>query len=322
MIARALVLPCVALAALLVVGCGGGGGAHDGSPQRDSNPYGDVESRVDRTTDDGGTPDDVLAPGDDGPLVGPTSGQLAVDFQADVTGHGTTRLGDVTVATNVVDYTLVGAAHVGVAYQHHVWAGYTLYDVVSIAADGSDLAVTYLYCQGTGLPYAYTESYTLAMDYEAASGTCSGNETAATVDVALPALAALPTAFDTGITISGTDLDLGASGGQVDLAGATWDVIPFNTVDCTTCPGGPWLEIHSVLVRPAEACFGIFYLYPDTPGTVQLSYTLCMPSLDRPDGVYTADWSGTLQTRLLQPRLWRPAAPPFSAMREFHGAGW
>ena len=296
-----------ALAALLLAGCGGGSSAaHDGATGGDG------------AADDGGVQDDA-APADDGPLVGPTSGSLTVDFQADVTGNGTTRLGPVTVATNVVDEALLGVAHVGVAYQHHIWAGFTLYDVVSIAADGSNLAVTYLYCQGTAFPYAYTESFTLAMDYEGASGTCSGSETGATVAVSLPALDAAPAAMDTGITIAGTDIELGASGGQLDLAGATWDVLPFNTVDCTSCPGGPWYEIHSMLVRPAESCFGILYLYPDTPGTVQLSYTLCMPTLDRPDSDYAATWSGTLLARHRHAPPWRPPAPPFWAMREHHG---
>jgi hypothetical protein len=313
----------VPLAALLLVGCGGGsGGDHDASPQQDSHASGDVESRVDRTTDDGGTPDDVLSPGEDGPLVGPTTGTIAVDFTAtSVVGNGTTRLGAVAVTANAADYALLGVNYTGVAYQHHVWAGYTLYDIVSVADDGSNLAVTYLYCQGTGLPYAYTESFTLAMDYETMSGTCAGTEADTSVPVSLPALTAPPTPMDTGMTISGTDILLGASGGHLDLAGKTWELLPFNTVDCSTeCPGGSWYEIHSLLVRAGEACFTILYLHLADPSTVQLTYTLCMPTLDTTDALYDAAWSGTLLAKhMAPPHLWRPPAAPLRVTTELHG---
>jgi hypothetical protein len=318
MTVRPLAFPCgAALLALLLCGCGGG--AHhavDAGPPEDSLPQQDTGPG----DGDGGAPEDA-APGEDGPLVGPTSGTLAVDFTAtSVTGNGTTRLGDVTVAANVADYTLLGVPHVGVAYQHHVWAGYTLYDIVSVAEDGSNLAVTYLYCQGTDLPYAYTESFTLAMDYEVASGTCSGTETDTTVPVDFPALAVAPTAMDTGMTIAGADLQLGPTGGWIDLAGKTWELLPFNTVDCSTeCPGGSWYELHSMLVRPAEACFTILYLHLADPGTVQLAYTLCLPTLDTTDGLYDAAWSGTIVPKLRGLPRWRPPAPPLEQMRERHG---
>jgi hypothetical protein len=310
-----------ALAALLLAGCGGGGAAHDGSPQRDSHPYEDTNGGGDAGTD-AGAPDDGGAPGHDGPLVGPTSGTLAVDFTAtSVTGNGTTRLGAVAVAANLADYTLLGVPYVGVAYQHHVWAGYTLYDIVSIAEDGSNLAVTYLYCQGTDLTDAYTESFTLAMDYEVASGVCSGTETDTTVQVDLPALAVAPEPMDTGMTISGTGILLGATGGHLDLAGKTWELLPFNTVDCSTiCPGGSWYEIHSMLVRPAEACFVILYLQLDAPGTVSLQYTLCMPTLDTTEANYFATWSGALLAKqLVRPHLWRPPRRPLRDTAELHG---
>lgn len=315
---RSVALPCAVLAALLLAGCGGGEGEQhdaaaqpDGLPQRDATP-GDG---------DGSAAEDGGLPGEDGPLVGPTSGSIAVDFQAtSVSGTGTTRLGPIAVTANAVDYTLLGVAHHGVAYQHHVWAGYTLYDIVSIAADGSDLAVTYLYCEGPGLPWAYTESFTLAMDYEAASGSCAGTETGATVEVAFPALHHGPTAMDTGMTISGADLQLGPGGGWIVLADRTWELVPFNTVDCSTeCPGGSWYEIHSMILRPGEACFTILYLHLDSPAAVQLAYTLCLPTLDRPDAVYSADWSGTLlEKQSARLRMWRPAAPPPHQMRELH----
>lgn len=308
-----------ALAALVLCGCGGGGAAHDGPTVWDAESFRDGHSDGEGG-EDGGTAEDGSLPGDDGPLVGPTSGSLAVAFEVDATGTGTIRLGQIAVGANAVATTLGGVAHVGIAYQHHVWAGYTLYDVVSVAADGSNLAVTYLYCQGTALPYAYTESFVHKMDWETASGTCAGTESAWDVEVSLPALAVAPAAMDSGMTIAGTGIRLDASGGQLDLAGATWDVVPFNTVDCSTvCPGGSWYELHVMLLRPAAACFTILYLHLDDPGTVQLSYTLCLPTLDTTDAVYSATWSGTLLERQSAVPPWRPPAPPLWAMREVHG---
>ncbi len=148
---------------------------------------------------------------------------------------------------------------------------------------------------------------------------CTGAASGWVMDASLPALAAAPAPLDTGMTITGTGIHLGAAGGQVDLAGATWELVPFNTVDCTTCPGGPWYELHSMLLRAGEACFTILYLRLNVPGSVQLGYTLCLPTLDRPDAVYTASWSGTpLAKQRATPRLWRPAAPPSWRMREAH----
>jgi hypothetical protein len=258
-------------------------------------------------------------PGDGGPLVPATHGSLPVSFEVDVTGAGSARLGQVTVDANAVAYTLRGVPHVGVAYHYHKWLGYTLHDIVSIATDGSNLAVTYLYCQGSDLPYAYTESFVDAMDWEPMTGTCAGTVKDWAFETNLPALAVAPTAIDTGMSITGTDIQLDASGGHLDLAGVTWDLVPFNTVDCSTCPGGPWYELHVVLMRPGEACFTILYLYPDDPGQVRLALALCLPSLATPDAVYAAAWSGTLIPKRLGAPLWRPAPPPLAAMREIHG---
>jgi hypothetical protein len=308
-----------AFAWLLLAGCGGGGGgAHDGPTVWDADNFHDAHEAG--ATGDDGAPDDGGLPGDDGPLVGPTNGLLAVDFEADVTGTGTTRVGPVSLVANAAAYTFGGAAHVGVAYQHHAWAPWTLYDIVSIAEDGSNLAVTYLYCQGSALTDAYTESFVDAMDWEVASGTCAGTETPWTVEVSLPALQVAPTALDTGMSVSGTDIEIGAGGGQLVLAGDTWDVVPFNTVDCsTTCPGGSWYELHVMLLRPGAACFTVLYLFPDDPSVIQLEYTLCLPSLSTPEAVYSATWSGTLLSKLRSARLWRPPAPALELVREVHG---
>jgi hypothetical protein len=187
---------------------------------------------------------------------------------------------------------LDGVSHLAVAWQDHDWdaAGYHLYDVLSVAEDGSNLAVTFLYCRGDALPYAYTESFLHPMDYEPTSGTCAGAARASSAAVSLPALSALPAHYDPGVRIDGEDVSWDGASGRVRLAGVDRALHPFGFVDCTDCPGGPWLEVHGLLDGPDDACFGILYLFPDDPSFVQLSYTLCLPGLERPEASLEADW--------------------------------
>lgn len=268
------------------------------------------------------------APGEAGPptdiAIAATTGQAQLGFTLAASGAGQKRLDALDIAKDVGTLTLEGKAHRGIAYQMHDWgqAGYVLYDVLSIAEDGSDLAVTYLYCQDTNLPYAYTESLVHPMDWETTAGTCEGTGDAITASADLPALNVTTQPLDTGISIQGGDLQLGPAGGNVVLGGKQWQLVPFNTVDCSTdCPGGSWYEIHTLLTADQQGCFAILYLFPDSPTYVQLSYTMCLPTLERPTATYQADWTGALQPKLppfLQPMWWRPSPPLPSPESEWH----
>jgi len=264
------------------------------------------------------------AQGEAGPTLGvaipATTGQAQIDFTLAASGAGQKRLDALAIAQDTGTLTLTGSAHRGIAYQMHDWgqAGYVLYDVLSIAEDGSDLAVTYLYCQGTNMPYAYTESLVHPMDWETTSGTCEGTAAPLTASADLPALNVTTQPMDTGISIQGSDLQLGSGGGNVVLGGKQWQLVPFNTVDCSTnCPGGSWYEIHTLLTADQQGCFAILYLFPDSPSYVQLSYTMCLPSLERPTATYQADWTGALQPKQ-QPMMWRPSPPLPAPDAEWH----
>jgi hypothetical protein len=210
---------------------------------------------------------------------------------------------------SVVD--LDGVTHLAVAYQDHDWegTGYHLYDLLSVAEDGSNLAVTYLYCQEGALPYAYTESFAHPMDWETASGSCDGSAQPSTANVSFPALTVLPGAFDPGVVINGDDVAWDGAEGHVTLGGNRRALRPFNTVDCTDCPGGPWLEVHALLDGDADACFGILYLFPDDPTFVQVSYGICLPTLERPEGTLDATWSGAMVGAPRPAGLVRPRPP-------------
>ena len=270
----------------------------------------------DASTQDAAPPDDDAAVCTDCPDSGldaaaatwipATHALIDTAFQVDLAATGQQRLNSIDVVQNVGNMTLSGANHRGIAYLSHEWtsAGYTLFDFISVAEDGTDLAVTYLYCQGADLGYAYTESFLHPLDWEVTTGTCDAVMQSATVQADLPALTVRPTPIDTGITIAGTAITLNAGAGSVELAGKTWDLTPFNTVDCTDCPDGPWYELHCMLERDSEGCFGIVYLFPDQLDSVMLTGVVCLPSLETPSQSYNATWTGAVPPMLPLPP-WR-----------------
>jgi hypothetical protein len=174
---------------------------------------------------------------------------LETSFTVDASGSGDSRLQTVTVQDNLASLVLSGVSHRGVAYQHHDWqsTGYVLFDLLTVAEDGSNLAVTYLYGQDGQLPYAYTESFEHPMDWETTTGTVDWQETPTMVSPDIPELTGRPEPLDVGISINGDELWLEGDSGEILLEGQTYDLLPFATVDCTDCPGGPWLELHCLL---------------------------------------------------------------------------
>ena len=237
----------------------------------------------------------------------PASDSLRTAFTLDATGMGSDRLAAVEVQGNVVELELSGVSHRGVAYQHHDWqsTGYVLFDLLTVAVDGSNLAVTYLYGQDGALPYVYTESFEHPMDWENSSGAVTWLDASTVVTPGIPELLARPQPTDVGITITGDELWLSGTSGGILLEDRSYELLPFATVDCTDCPGGPWLELHCLFVDEDRSCFGIVYLFPDEPGLAQLSYGLCLPDLQTPSDEFGVAWSGTLAAV----RAARPAGP-------------
>jgi hypothetical protein len=180
----------------------------------------------------------------------PSLAQLETAFTVDASGGGEQRLDSVSVQGNLASLVLSGVPHTGFAYQHHDWqsTGYVLFDLLTVADDGSNLAVTYLYGQDGQLPYVYTESFEHPMDWEVSSGTVSWEQTPTTIQPQVPALEARPNPTDLGIDMDGEELWLEGSSGGVVVDGVSFELLPFASVDCTDCPGGPWLELHSLLV--------------------------------------------------------------------------
>ena len=89
----------------------------------------------------------------------------------------------------------------------------------------------------------------------------------------------------------------------------SYDFTPFATVDCSACASPGWYELHVLLHRAGEACYGVLYLFPDEPTRAQIAWTLCLPSLTQPDGKkgvnYDVTWSGSFPPDIA------PVAPPY-----------
>lgn len=228
----------------------------------------------------------------------PTDGVLEVDFDLQVQGAAPSRLPAIAVWSNEAELVVGDRTHTGVAYQSHPdFDGYDVFDVLSIAADGSSLSLTWLYCRYEGLIWAWNVDFQHPMTATKATGSCRSSPTTVQTHVRLPPLLATPPPRPTGLEITGKHIHFADTAGTLVLSGRTYDLQAFALVDCETCPRGPWLEIHGLLRGQGEAGFGILYLYPEEhpekPGQVRLTNTLILPTLWRPDVLYEATWSGS-----------------------------
>lgn len=242
-----------------------------------------------------------------GALVPATSASFGADFRFNSAGRGTARVGDIAIGDNRTVLQLAGVDHVGLSWRQLDWsaAGYQLYFELTLASDGSDLAVSWLYCSDDAIDYVYSESFELPLAWEITSGTCVAQIVDQSVDVSLPPLLQMPQPFESGFSIQGSDIALAGPAGSIVVDGTSWALLPFETVDCSDCPGGPWYELHAMIHRSAEACFVILYLYPEKPEQIPLDYGICLPSLAQLDALYDAVWSG----RPL-PSSYRPGSAP------------
>lgn len=250
---------------------------------------------------------DVAEPGDPVPA---TQGDWWLDARPSITLEGGEPLAALNVEDGSATATFASLPHRGFAFAVHDWeaAGYVLHDVLTVAEDGTDLAVTFAYCQEERAVWVYTESLRGALDDEPLDGPCTVDSGEAPVAVDLPALTVLPEPLSTGLRVEGDLISLDDTGGTARLAGAEREIFPFEIVDCTDCPGGPWLEVHALWLAPGDACFAILYLYPERPTVAEVHHGACMPSLVPATATYEVTWSETPGRR--SPRRSGPGVPP------------
>lgn len=278
----------------------------DDSTAPDDSATNDDSATDDSATDDSATDDSATTPG----VIAPaTDGTFAVPFDVLVTGSGAPVLDAAAIEHDVGPVTLFGTKQQSVVWTDQEWAGTTLLFTLSITPDGQALNVTYFYCYDGTLGYVYVLGYSQPLAGAYTTGKCPQKDTPLDVAVTLPALTALPEPVAKAITIKGAELTLLDGAGTAELGGNSYDFTPFATVDCTDCGTPGWYELHVLLHRAGEACYGVLYLFPDEPSVAQIAWTLCLPSLTQPDGkkgaYYDVTWSGTFPPDVA------PVAPPY-----------
>jgi hypothetical protein len=261
-----------------------GGPELDGGPGIDGGPELDGGPGIDGGPELDGGPS-IDAPPSAGIVVPETDGSLDLPFSMSASGEGTDRIGVVDLPGGVGTIEILGRTLPALVHQQQPWPkfDYTLYQTIAVAEDA--WYVLWLYCtEADALAWIYLEGTDgTALDVEPATGSCSGVSTPSTIDVTLPAIDLAIESLVEGFTASGPALTI-ASGapGSIVLGAGTMQVHAFGVVDCTTvCGPTPWYELHAILWDEAaqRACFAIFYLYPEQPDTITLTYSLTLPDL-------------------------------------------
>lgn len=223
---------------------------------------------------------------------------LAVGFSLSADGAGANLVDDFLFTNAKGSLMFAGVTYPAVIYERILWEnyGYILFQGIGVSAE--EWIVFWLYCttsnQAAWLWYEGTHGPAIAA--EAVSGPCSSSTSGTTTTLSLPSTdMPMPLLIDD-FAISGTDLSLVAGqAGSFVIGDVDHSFFPFGHVDCTSCGGGGWHELHSLFRREdfAEAGFTIFYLFNADHGTINNAYTLRLPDLVDPlgDNWTPATWS-------------------------------
>jgi hypothetical protein len=232
-------------------------------------------------------------------VLGATDATLELDVDIGVSGAGSSLVGAIDVSGGVGDVVVAGDPVPAFVYEVQPWpdAGYTLLQALAVAPDR--WYVLWFYCQDGTMTGVYAEGTDgTPLAWEEGTGSCSLGNGPLRSAVSLPAIDMPWPPLVGGWMASGPDLDLPGEGpGTVRIGAVEYQVLPFETVDCTEVCGTPgWYELHVLLHDPAagRACFAIFYFQLDRPGEVTVSYSVTLPDLSHPAGsglVLAADWS-------------------------------
>jgi len=242
----------------------------------------------------------------------PTTGSVSTSFKvnnASANGGKGGPVSSVTLVNGVGTMILDGKKYNVISYYYQTWQTYDLIliDLFGIAADGTNLAIIYLYLNSAGIiNTAYSESFTQTMTSQTATGQVSWEPQNSQVVVNFPAIHAPINPVRTSISVSGDYINLGSNLiGWAVFGNTNFTWIPFATVACSTCSmkraaiasaTGGWLELHSMFVPAGDySCFAIIYLIFGKPNSIQMEYGLCIGSqVKRVDTIFSASWSGHL----------------------------
>ena len=163
---------------------------------------------------------------------------------------------------------------------------WTLFAV--LAPEAEELNAAWLYCADGVFKWLYYETFGKLMTLEQASGSCSSVDQATKSQAILGKLTAMPgsSPFMNSIDIAADGAELHEGKGTTTWLGGM-DITAYGYVDCLECPHSVyqngWHEVHALFHSDKDQqCFGIFYLFPDDPGKVQLQYPYCFTDFSFP----------------------------------------
>ena len=211
--------------------------------------------------------------------------------------RGRAKVGGIHLTDSVGTIDYDGESYPAIGYEHIPWGTYNL-DLGAIVATTRDgFLVTYAYCEQGSLINVYNETLTMPPTDESPrpAGTCAFTDGGLAVAAAFVRPDVLEySALSDVANVDGADLSIHHGMGTVNIDGATFDVRVFTHVDCSTCGGDGWQELHATITHGESVlAFGIFYLQAAWPGFVALEYgfRFDQPALWPPYETFAASWS-------------------------------
>lgn len=224
-----------------------------------------------------------------------TDTSISLDFNFSVTGGGDNMIGDVNISGSQGTIVINNQTLSTIIYARIPWEtlGYDLYQ--GVAFSDTDFFVYWLYCSinNNSLDKVYYESsnyYELTREF--ASGTCDVRDETSQPSFSLAERSIGVNRLVSGCTITGNDISFSdAEPGTLTYYDTTFDLYPFDYVDCSGCSDGEWWELHSIAHAAAEqtTCFTILYLYAGSD-SVFSSYSICFPNLDNINANLSGSW--------------------------------
>lgn len=232
--------------------------------------------------------------------IGSTLQMRQIPFVLDASGQGTGSVSAVSVHGSLgtlsfagSDRTLTLAGFRGLRF-----ASPKVYELFAI--DQSGLFLVSLLCdQSSGklTQIWLTDVASGVQEVQGASGTCSGEFTPATIEVALPAssFTVTPSAE---VAIASPDGKLSLAKGKVgtiDIGGVDYTLIPLDVRDCRVGCDASFVSIASLIVSKtsSSAAFTYVLLHPATPSLVEVRSVFFLPEFEErlSFAEYNATWS-------------------------------
>jgi|SRR5262249_5342870 len=213
-----------------------------------------------------------------------TEGAIHLDYDAQITGRGSTYVGEISVAGDVGSIVFDGVRMPVIAYTQDWFPAAQRYAYTLLTALPNLWVVFFAYCDTNGqlTDIWYETTNGVPNTDERATGTCTSIARSGAPQVKFPAVNMSFPRLVQGFRVDGANLQYDGTKPGVLRDGVAWQLFPFTTVHCTTCGFGDVYELHSILFdsMTSQACFAILYLGL-TPGHVFLNLALCLPNLTK-----------------------------------------